>query len=125
LWAGTLSGDLDVAGFGAIPEPEPDPDELAAVVAPMRHKTPAQPQSPPEGRASRTVDLVARRAAERSAANQDAAAERARDAAVAARHEADRLAQEAQAAAEKASLAEQDADAAEEAARVARAALEG
>ncbi len=125
LWAGTLSGDLDVAGFGAIPEPEPDPDELAAVVAPMRHKTPAQPQSPPESRAPRTVDLVARRAAERSAANQDAAAERARDAAVAARHEADRLAQEAQAAAEKASLAEQDADAAEEAARVARAALEG
>ena len=33
LWSGTLSGDLDVAGFGAIQEPEADAAEIAAVVA--------------------------------------------------------------------------------------------
>jgi hypothetical protein len=123
LWAGTLSGDLDVAGFGAIQEPEADAPEIVAVVAPMRRPTSARPSSPPENRASKTVDNVARRAAERSAANLEAAAERAREAAVAARREADRLTEEARVATERAYVAEGVADVAESTARAERAAL--
>jgi hypothetical protein len=123
LWAGTLSGDLDVSGFGAIHESEGDPAELAAVVAPLRRMPSTEPRSRDEDRASTTVDLVSRRAAKRSAANLLAAAERAREAAVAARREADRLTEEARVAAERASVAETVADAAEAAARAARAAL--
>lgn len=124
LWAGTLGGDVDVAGFGVAREPEDDPDELAAALAALRRMTSPAPRPPAVERGSKTVDLVARRSAERSAARQVEAAERARDAAVAARHEADRLAEEARVAAVKASAAEREADAAEDAARTARAALE-
>jgi hypothetical protein len=123
LWAGTLSGDLDVAGFGAIREPEADSAELDAIVGPLRRPTSSPPPSPAKDRASTTVDLVARRAAERSAANLAAAAERAREAAVATRREADRLTEEARVAVERASVAEQVANAAEATARVARTAL--
>jgi hypothetical protein len=124
LWAGTLSADLDVAAFGAIPESEPDSAELAAVVAPRRRESSSAPRLEAEGRAPKIVDLVAQRAAERSAAHQIAAAKRAREGAVAARNEADRLAEEGRRAAEKASILERNADAAEEASREARAALE-
>jgi hypothetical protein len=123
LWAGTLSADLDVAGFGSIQEPEPDAPEIAAVVGPLRRATSPRPSSPPEDRTSKTVDNVARRAAERSAANLVAAAERAREAAVTARREADRLTEEARVAVERASVAEGVADVAETSARTARAAL--
>jgi hypothetical protein len=124
LWAGTLGGDVDVAGFGAAQEPGADSAELAAVVAPLRRDPSSHPMPEPKDRASITVDLVAKRAAERSAANLAAAAERAREAAVAARREADRLTEEARIAVERASVAEQVAAAAEATARVARAALE-
>jgi hypothetical protein len=124
LWAGTLSGDLDVAGFGASQAPEADPDELAAVVAPRRQKT-WRESRPAKHRALKTVDQVAQRAAERSAANLAAAAERAREAAVSARGDADRLTEEARVAVERASVAEQVADAADLSARAARKAVEG
>jgi hypothetical protein len=123
LWTGTLSGDLDVAGFGAIQEPEPDVPEIAVVIAPMRRPSSPRPSSPPKDRTPETVDLVAKRAAERSAANLVAAAERAREAAVVARREADRLTEEARVATERASVAEGVADVAEASARAARAAL--
>jgi hypothetical protein len=123
MWAGTLSGDLDVAGFGAIQEPEADAPEIAAVVLPMRRPTSSRPSSPLEDRPSKTVDNVARRAAERSAATLTAAAERAREAALGARREADRLTEEARVAVERASVAEGVADVAEASARTARAAL--
>lgn len=123
LWAGTLSGDLDVAGFGAALEPEADPAELAAVVAPLRRQTSPAPSTPATARAPRTVDVVAQRAAERSSANAVAAAARAREAAVVARREADRLTEEARIAAERALVAEQVADVADATARAASAAL--
>jgi hypothetical protein len=124
LWSGTLSGDLDVAGFGAIQEPDADAAEIAAVVAPLRRPSSPRPSSsPPAGRASETVDLVAKRAAERSAANLVAAAERAREAAVVARREAERLTEDARVATERASVAEGVADVAEASARAARAAI--
>jgi hypothetical protein len=124
LWAGTLGADLDVAGFGATQEPEVDPAELAAVVAPMRRGSSSQPSSPREAHAATTVDDVARRAAGRSAAKLAAAADRAREAAVVARREADRLTEDARVAVERASVAEGVADVAEASARAARSALE-
>jgi hypothetical protein len=124
LWAGTLSGDLDVAGFGAIPEPEADSAGVAAVVAPMRRAASAQPRPKSKDPAPATADQVSRRAAERSAANLAVAAERAREAAVAARREADRLTEEARVAVERASVAEGVADVAEASARAARNALD-
>ena len=123
LWAGTLSGDLDVAGFGAIQEPEEDPEELAAVVAPRRQKTWRESRPRSKDGLRKAVDQVAQRAAERSAANLTAAAERAREAAVSARSDADRLREEARVAFERAAVAEQVANAAERSARTAREAL--
>jgi hypothetical protein len=123
LWAGTLSGDLDVAGFGVSQEPEEDGAELAAVVAPRRQKTWREARPRSKGGVRKAVDQVAQRAAERSAANLTAAAERAREAAVSARREADRLTEEARVAFERAAVAEQVAAAAELSARAARNAL--
>jgi hypothetical protein len=123
LWAGTLSGDLDVAGFGVTQEPEEDSEELAAVVAPRRQKTWREARPRSKDGARKTVDQVAQRAAERSAANLTAAAERARAAAVSARRDADRLTDEARVAFERAAVAERVAAAAEQSARAARASL--
>jgi hypothetical protein len=123
LWAGTLSGELDVAGFGVTQEPEEDSQELAAVVAPRRQKTWREARPRSKDGARTTVDQVAQRAAERSAANLAAAAERAREAAVSARRDADRLTEEARLAFERAAVAEQVAEAAEMSASAARKAL--
>lgn len=123
LWAGTLSGDLDVAGFGVTQEPEEDPEELAAVVAPRRQKTWREARPRSKDGVGKGVDQVAQRAAERSAANLAAAAERAREAAVSARRDADRLTEEARVAFERAAVAERVADAADLSARAARKAL--
>ena len=65
-----------------------------------------------------------RRQAERDEAKLRAAAEQARDAAVAKRRQADRLSAEARTAADEATVAERAAVAAEEAVRAARAALD-
>jgi hypothetical protein len=124
LWGGTLSSEVDVAGFGAVQEPEADPEELAALVAPIRRGVSPKPSSPRNDRPSKTVDVVARRAAERSAANLASAADRARAAAVVARREADRLTEDARVATERAAVAENVADVAEASARAARNALE-
>lgn len=111
LWTGSLDRDLDVAGFGATGEPDDDSAELAAILAPLR-RTPSHKRRPAKQREARTtVEVVAQRGAQRSAAHLDAAAERRRAAAATARHEADRLAEEAREAAAKASAAEQAADA--------------
>lgn len=124
LWSGTLDHDLDVAGFGDAGEPEEDVSELAAIIAPLRRKTPS-PASVREtaGQVS-TRELVAEREAERDVARKDEAAEAARAFALAARHQADRLAEEAGVAAEKARVAEQAADDAEATARAAHATLD-
>jgi hypothetical protein len=123
LWAGTLTRDLDVAGFGVTPEPEEDSEELAAVVAPRRQKTWREARPRSKDRDRKAIDQVAQRAAERSAANLTAAAERAREAAVSARSDADRLREEARVAFERAAVAEQVAAAAELSARAAQKAL--
>jgi len=123
LWTGTLDRDLDVAGFGAVDDSEDDSPELSAILAPLRREISPASRGPEQQRPSTGPGSVERRAAERAMALQEAAAERARDAAVAARREADRLADEARVAAEKALTAEHEADAADEAAKAARAAL--
>jgi hypothetical protein len=124
LWSGTLDHDLDVSGFGDAGESEEDVPELAAIVAPLRRKTPS-PASvrQPAGRTS-TRELVAERGAERDVAKKDETAEAARAFALAARHQADRLAEEAGVAAEKARVAEQAAEKAEAAARAAHTMLD-
>lgn len=123
LWTGTLDRDLDVAGFGAVAEPEDDPSELASVLAPLRRPSasPAQRPAPEPAAGSKGLE---RRQAERDEAKLRAAAERAREAADAKRRQADRLSDEARTAADEAAIAEHAADAAEEAARAARAALD-
>jgi hypothetical protein len=129
LWSGALDRDLDVAGFGSVSEPEDDRSELAAVLAPLRHRSEsatrqsATRQSAPEPAAAGSKGLE-RRQAERDEAKLRAAAERAREAADAKRRQADRLSDEARAAADEAMAAAHAADAAEEAARAARAGLD-
>ena len=124
LWSGTLDHDLDVAGFGDAGESEEDVPELAAIIAPLRRKTPSPASGrEPTGRTS-TRELVADREAERDVAKKDEAAAAARAFALAARHQADRLAEEAGVAAEKARIAEQAAENAEAAARAAHATLD-
>ena len=124
LWTGTLHRDLDVAGFGAVGEPEDDPSELAAVLAPLRRRSEsATRQSALEPAAAASKGLE-RRQAERDEAKLRAAADRAREAADAKRRQAHRLSDEARTAADEATIAEHAADAAEEAARAARAALD-
>jgi hypothetical protein len=123
LWTGTLDRDLDVAGFGAVDEPGDDPAELAALLAPLRRETSPASSRPGPDRPDR-LEVVARREAERDAADQDAAAERSRALADAKRREADHKAEEARFAAEEASAAELTADAAEAAARAAHLALD-
>jgi hypothetical protein len=124
LWTGTLDRDLDAAGFGAVDNPGNDDAELAAILAPLRRRTSSEGRAPRQDRSSATIDLVARRQAERDVARQDEGAARARVVADEKRRQADRLATEARVAADEASEAEQDADAAEEAARVAHLALD-
>lgn len=123
LWIGTLDRDLDVAGFGGVGEPEDDPSDLAAVLAPLRRRSESTTrQSAPAPAAAGSKGLE-RRQAERDQAKLHTAAERAREAADAKRHQADRLSDEARTAADEATIAEHAADAAEEAARAARAAI--
>lgn len=124
LWTGTLDRDLDVAGFGDAGESEEDDPELAAILAPLRRKTPSTAPERPQVRHVSTRELVAQREAERDVAKKDEAAEAARAFALAARHQADRLAEEAAVAAGKARVAEQAADAAEAAARTAHGNLD-
>jgi hypothetical protein len=124
LWTGTLDGDLDVAGFGAVAEPEDDPSELAAVLAPLRRPSAPPTQRPGPAPATAGAQGLERRQTVRDEAKLRAAAERARDAADAKRRQADRLSDEARTAADEATIAERDAVAAEEAARAARAALD-
>jgi len=115
--------DLDVAGFGGVGEPEDDPSDLAAVLAPLRRRSESTTrQSAPAPAAAGSKGLE-RRQAERDQAKLHTAAERAREAADAKRHQADRLSDEARTAADEATIAEHAADAAEEAARAARAAI--
>ena len=124
LWTGTIDRDLDVGGFGVVAEPEDDPAELAAVLAPLRRPSgsPTQRQAPePAAAGSKGLE---RRQAERDEAKLRAAAERARGAADAKRRQADRLSDEARTAADEATIAEHAADAGEEAARAARVALD-
>jgi hypothetical protein len=123
LWKGTLERDLDVTGFGTADEPDDDPAELAEVLAPMRRSS-SPAESPKQGQAAASSDLIARRQAERDAAGLCAVAKRARGAADAKRGQADRLAEEARSAAEEASAAEHAADAAEHAASTAESALD-
>jgi hypothetical protein len=122
LWKGTLDHDLDVTGFGAAEEPDDDPADLAAILAPMRRSS--SPAEPRQGRSAASPDLVARRQAERDAAGLRATAKRARGAADTKRRQADRLAEGARVAGEEASAAEHAADAAEDAASRAEAALD-
>jgi hypothetical protein len=124
LWAGTLDRDLDVTGFGAVDDSDDDAPELAAILAPLRRPISSGSRGLEPKPASASLDVVAQRAAERTIALQETAAERARDAAGAARREADRLAEEARVAAEKALTAEHEADAAEGAAKASRARLD-
>ena len=124
LWMGTLDRELTVAGFGVVGEPEDDPPELAAILAPLRRPSARPAQQPAPQPATAGAKGLERRQAERDEAKLRAAAERARDAADAKRRQADRLSEEARTAAGEATIAEQAAVAAEEAARAARAALE-
>jgi hypothetical protein len=123
LWTGTLDRDVDVAGFGAVDEPGDDPAELAALLAPLRRQNAAASRRPARDRPAR-LEVVARREAERDAADLDSAAQRARALADAKRREADHKAEEARFATEEASAAERTADAGEAAARAAHLALE-
>jgi hypothetical protein len=123
LWMGTLDRDLEVTGFGAPQEPDDDPADLAAVLAPMRRSS-SPADSSRQGRAAASPDLVARRQAERDATGLRATAKRARGAADSKRRQADRLAEEARTSAEEASAAEHAADAAEDAASRAEASLD-
>ena len=122
LWIGTLDHDLDVAGFGGIDEPGDDSAELATLLTPLRREKPSASRPPASDRPAR-LEVVARREAEREAADLDAAAQRARALADAKRREADHKAEEARFAAQEASAAEQTAEAAEAAARAAHLAL--
>jgi hypothetical protein len=124
LWTGRLDRDLDVAGFGAVDDPGDDDAELAAILAPMRRGPAPDPRRPLQDRPGASLDIVARRQAERDVDRQDAIAARARVIADEKRRQADRLATEARVAAEEASDAERTAGAAEEAARAARFALD-
>lgn len=124
LWTGTLDRDLDAAGFGAIDDPGNDDPELAAILEPMRRRTPSDPRGPTLDRPAARLEVVAHRHAERDAARLDEVAARARVVADEKRRQADRLATDAGVAAEKASDAEQAADAASEAARAAHLALD-
>lgn len=123
LWIGALDRDLDVAGFGAIDEPGDDSVELAALLTPLRRGKPSASHRPAPDRPAR-LEVVARREAERDAADLDAAAQRARALADAKRREADHKTEEARFAGEEASAAERTADAAEAAARAAHLALD-
>ena len=125
LWAGTLDRDLDAAGFGGVGEPEDDVPELAAILKPMRRRSPSAPRGPSSGGNSTGLEVLARREAERDAANLESVAQRARTAADTKRRQADRLAEEARVAADEASAAENAASAAEEAATAARTTLSG
>jgi hypothetical protein len=124
LWTGTLDRDLDVAGFGAVDDPDNDDSELAAILAPLRRRTSSDARGPKRDRPSASLEIVARRHAERDVANQEGVAARARVVADEKRRQADRLAAEGRVAAEEASNAEQAADVAEEAARAAHLALD-
>lgn len=124
LWRGTLDRDLDVAGFGAVGEPEDDASELAALLAPLRRPSSPPTQRPAPEPATAGAKSLERRQAVRDEAKMRAAAERARNAADAKRRQAERLADEARTAADEATIAERDAVSAEEAARAARAALD-
>ena len=124
LWTGTLDRDLTVAGFGVVGEPQDDPPELAAVLAPLRRPSASPAQRPAQDRATAGPKGLERRQAQRDEAKLRVAAERARDAADAKRRQADRLSEEARTAADEATIAERAAVAAEEAARAARGALD-
>jgi hypothetical protein len=124
LWTGTMDRDLDAAGFGGLGEPEDDVAELAALLAPIRRRSAPKPRPPARTTASATQKRLARRDAEREAANLDAVAEHARARADSKRRQADRLAAEARFAADEASAAEEAATAAELSARTAHVALE-
>lgn len=122
VWRGTLDRDLEMAGFGAADHPDSDVAELAAMLAPLRRRPVSPPHEPARARTRDDSDVIARRDAERDAANKDAAAERARALADAKRSHAERIANEARLADEEAMAAEQAATAAEEAARAAQVA---
>jgi hypothetical protein len=124
LWTGTLDRDLDAAGFETVDDPGSEDAELASIIAPLRRWTASEAGRPTQDGSSATIDLVARRQAERDVARQDEAAARARVVADEKRRQADRLATEAGVAADEASKAEQAAAAAEEAARAAHLALD-
>lgn len=124
LWTGALDGDLTVAGFGVVVEPEDDAPELAAVLAPLRRPTAGPTQRPAAEPATAGPTGLERRQAERDEAKLRAAAERARETADSKRRQADRLSDDARTAADEATIAERDAVTAEEAARAARAALD-
>jgi len=123
LWTGTLDRELDVAGFGAVDDPGDDTVELAAILAPYRRQTSSAPRRPAPARPA-SLELLARREAERETADHDAVAQRARALADAKRREADHKAEEARFSAQEASAAEQTAEAAEAAARAAHLALD-
>jgi hypothetical protein len=120
LWRGTLDRDLEPTGFGTPDAIEADAPELAQVLAPLRRRTSGQRDRSAPVRSRQESDLVARHAAERAAAEQDKAAERARGVATTKRQHAQRLAEQARAAQDEATAAEQAAEAAETAARAAR-----
>jgi hypothetical protein len=124
LWTGTLDRDIDAAGFGGVDEPEEDPAELATLLAPLRRRTPAPPGPAERPRPPASLKLLARRDAERDAADLDAVAARLRASADAKRRQADHLAEEAAFAAQEATAAEQAAEAAEKAAGDAHLALD-
>ena len=125
LWTGTVGRDLDAAGFGAVGEPETDVPELAAILKPMRRSSPSARRAPPSERNAAGLEMLARREAEREAANLESVAQRARTTADAKRHQAGRLAEEARVASAEASAADDAANVAEEAARAARTSLSG
>ena len=125
LWTGTVDRDLDAAGFGAMGQPEDDVPDLAAILKPLRRRSPSAHREPSSQRTSAAVEVLSRREAEREAAHLESAAQRARTAADSKRHQAERMAEEARVVAEEASAAEDAANAAEAAARAARAARSG
>lgn len=124
LWTGTLDRDLDAAGFGGVDEPEEDPAELATLLGPLRRRSSTPPHPTERRRPPPSLELLARRDAERDAADLDAVAERLRASADAKRRQADHVAEEAAFTAREATAAEQAAGEAEKAAGDAHLALD-
>jgi hypothetical protein len=120
LWRGTLDRELDPAGFGSLSGADDDAPELAAMLAPLRRAPTTEPGRVSRVRPRPVGDLVERRVAERAAAEQQAAAERARATADNKRRQAQRLAAQAHTAEEEAVAAERAAELAEKAALSAR-----